>query len=102
MVQHRVGRDVVNRKPESCPPRHDYRKHAAPDGDNGHHHEERRRDGADDVGPDARAVHDAHEGGETFFCFFEIERERAVGVRQGEEERERRESGAREKKTEDK
>ena len=61
VVEHRVGRDVVDRQAQRGPPRHDDREDAAPDRDDGHDHKKGRRDGADDVGPDPGAVHDPHE-----------------------------------------
>lgn len=60
---HGLG-NVVDGQPQSCPPRNHNGKDSRPNGQKGDDDKEWGGDGANNVGPDSRAVHDAHEWGQ--------------------------------------
>ena len=55
--------NVVDSKRQSCPPGDDNGEDSRPNSQQGNDYEEGGGDGPNDVGPDSRAVHYAHEGG---------------------------------------
>ena len=57
----RLG-NVVDGQSQSCPPRNNNGEDPRPDGQQRNDDEERGGNGANNVGPDSRAVHYAHEG----------------------------------------
>jgi hypothetical protein len=66
IVHHAELRGHVDREAEGGPPGHHDGEDAAPDRHQRDDDEGRRRDGADDVGPDSSAVHEALEEGEAW------------------------------------
>ena len=64
VVEHHGLRNVVDGERQSCPPGDDDGEDSRPNGQQGNDDEEGGGDGANDVRPDSRAVHYAHEGGQ--------------------------------------
>ena len=63
VIEHHGLSNVVDGQRQSCPPGDDNGEDSRPNGQQGNDDEEGGGDGANDVRPDSRAVHYAHEGG---------------------------------------
>ncbi len=63
VVKHHRLSNVVDSERQSCPPGDDNGEDSCPDGQQGNDDEEGGGNGANNVRPDSRAVHYAHEGG---------------------------------------
>ena len=68
VIQHQGLRNVVDGQSQSCPPGNHNGENSCPNGQQGNDDEERGGDGANNVGPHTRAVHDTHEWREATNC----------------------------------